>query len=111
MLVSCITSAAIPFIEHTLLIIVCILSGISVGTVWTNSDALVSKLSGEKEMGATMGVAGSFKEFGDMIGPLLMGAISQIFGLSIGFVSCAILGMIALAVTVFASSKNIPKEL
>ncbi|MGN6602719.1 MAG: MFS transporter [Ginsengibacter sp.] len=103
MLVSCVATAAIPFVENTLLIIVCILSGISVGTVWTNSDALVSKLSAENKMGATMGVAGSFKEFGDMIGPLLMGAISQVFRLSIGFVFCAILGMIALTLTVFIS--------
>ncbi len=45
--------------------------------VWTNSDALVSKLAKENEMGATMGVAGSFKELGDMIGPLTMSAILQ----------------------------------
>ncbi len=44
-------------------------------------------------MGATTGVAGSFKEFGDMLGPLLIGALSQVFGLATGFVACGVLGL------------------
>ncbi|HEV8081365.1 MAG TPA: hypothetical protein VGP43_11665, partial [Chitinophagaceae bacterium] len=61
------------------------LAGIGIGTVWTNSDALVSKLAAENAMGATMGVAGSFKELGDMIGHLLMGVIAQALGLNGAF--------------------------
>ncbi|MEO7309323.1 MAG: MFS transporter [Chitinophagaceae bacterium] len=106
MLLSCITTAAIPFVIGVPLIIVCILAGIGIGTVWTNSDALVSKLAADNAMGATMGVAGSFKELGDMIGPLLMGAISQVLGLKWGFVICAILGGIALLTTILTSTKN-----
>lgn len=109
MLISCLATAAIPFVTGVPLIIVCIFAGIGIGTVWTNSDALVSKLATEKEMGATMGVAGSFKELGDMIGPLLMGAISQALGLKWGFVICAVLGGIALMVTVLVAQK--PKEI
>ncbi len=56
-------------------------------------------------MGATMGVAGSFKELGDMIGPLLMGAISQALGLQWGFVICAVLGGVALLVTIVVAQK------
>ncbi len=81
-------------------------SPIKIGVVWTNSDALVSKLAKENEMGATMGVAGSFKELGDMIGPLLMGAISQALGLKWGFVICAVLGGIALLVTIVVAQKS-----
>ncbi len=44
-----------------------ILASTSIGTVWTNSDVLISKLATENTMGTTMGVAGSFKELGDMI--------------------------------------------
>jgi MFS transporter, ACDE family, multidrug resistance protein len=105
MLLSCLATAAIPYVTHIPLIIVCILAGIGIGTVWTNSDALVSKLSNEKEMGATMGVAGSFKELGDMIGPLLMGAISQALGLRWGFVICSLLGGTALLVTIIVAQK------
>ncbi len=106
MLLSVISTAAIPFVTGTLLIITCILAGIGIGVIWTNSDALVSKLAKENEMGATMGVAGSFKELGDMIGPLLMGAISQALGLQWGFVICAVLGAAALLVTIIAANKN-----
>ncbi len=106
MLISCLATAAIPFVTHTLLIIVCVLAGIGIETVWTNSDALVSKLSKENEMGATMGVAGSFKELGDMIGPLLMGAISQALGLQWGFVICSVLGGVALLVTIVVAQKE-----
>ena len=106
MLLSCITTAAIPFVMGVTLIIVCILAGIGIGTVWTNSDALVSKLAAENAMGATMGVAGSFKELGDMIGPLLMGAISQALGLQWGFVICALLGGVALLITILVAEKK-----
>jgi MFS family permease len=106
MLLSIIATAAIPFVTGTLLIITCIVAGLGIGVVWTNSDALVSKLAKENEMGATMGVAGSFKELGDMIGPLLMGAISQALGLQWGFVICAVLGGIALFITILVANKK-----
>jgi len=106
MLLSVISTAAIPFVTGTLLIITSVIAGIGIGVVWTNSDALISKLAKDNEMGATMGVAGSFKELGDMIGPLLMGVISQALGLKWGFVICAALGFIALSITVIVSKKK-----
>ncbi|MEJ7675577.1 MAG: MFS transporter [Chitinophagaceae bacterium] len=66
---------------------------------------MVSNLAKQNEMGATMGAAGSFKELGDMIGPLMMGAISQALGLKYGFVICAVLGGIALLVTIIFAKK------
>ena len=106
MLLSCISTALIPFVTGTFLIIVCIAAGIGIGVVWTNSDAMVSNLSDEKQMGATMGVAGSFKELGDMIGPLLMGAISQALGLKYGFIICSVLGGIALFITIVVAQNQ-----
>ena len=41
-----------------------------------------------------------------MIGPLLMGAISQALGLKWGFVICAALGGIALLITILTATKN-----
>ena len=86
----------IPFVTGWLLFVVAILAGIGVGTVWTNTDALVSKQAQAGKLGATMGVAGTFKEIGDMLGPLLIGVVSQAFGLTVGFVSCGVLGLFAL---------------
>ncbi|WP_162944838.1 MFS transporter [Flavisolibacter nicotianae] len=110
MLLSCLATAAIPFVTGALLVVVCIIAGIGIGTVWTNSDALVSRLASEKQMGATMGVAGSFKELGDMVGPLLMGAISQALGLQWGFVICSVLGFAALMITIIVAQKPAGKN-
>lgn len=83
-----------PFVRGWILVLVAIIAGVGVGTVWTNTDALISQIARKSKLGATMGAAGTFKEFGDMIGPLLIGVVSQSFGLEIGFVACGILGMI-----------------
>ena len=84
---------AIPFTTGWALAGACVLAGLSVGTVWTNSDAVVSRLARAGRLGTTMGVAGSFKEIGDMLGPALIGALSQAFGLAAGFVICGLLGL------------------
>jgi len=85
-----------PFVTGWLLFVIAILAGIGVGTVWTNTDALVSQQAQAGKLGATMGVAGTFKEVGDMLGPLLIGVVSQAFGLTVGFVACGVFGLLAL---------------
>ena len=97
MILSAVSIILAPFVSGILLVIVSIAAGIGVGTVWTNTDALISNLAKEGKLGATMGAAGSFKEFGDMIGPLLIGVLSQAFGLTFGFVFCGILGLVSIA--------------
>ena len=88
---------AVPFIHGPTLVATALVAGLAVGTVWTNTDALISTLAREGRLGATMGAAGSFKELGDMVGPILIGVVSQAFGLTVGFVSCGLLGLIVLA--------------
>jgi MFS family permease len=88
-----VATLAIPFATGWALAAACVLAGLSVGTVWTNSDAVVSRLARAGRLGTTMGVAGSFKEIGDMIGPALIGALAQALGLSAGFVICGLLGL------------------
>ncbi len=86
-----------PFVDGAALAAISVIAGIGVGTVWTNTDTLVSRLAEKRRLGATMGAAGSFKELGDMAGPLLIGLLSQAFGLPTGFVVCGILGLISVA--------------
>ena len=88
----------IPFATGPVLIVLAILAGVGVGTVWTNTDAIISQQAHAGQLGATMGVAGTFKEIGDMLGPLLIGVVSQAFGLTVGFVSCGVLGILSLVV-------------
>ena len=43
-----------------------------------------------------MGASQSFKEFGDMVGPLLLGLVTQFYGVRVGFVSCGMLALLLL---------------
>jgi MFS family permease len=96
LLMSAASIILLAFATGAFLIVLCVISGIGVGIVWTNTDALISGIARKGRLGATMGAAGSFKELGDMVGPLLIGLLSQALGLSIGFVICGILGLLAL---------------
>ncbi len=96
------------FVQDVPLFVVGMLAGIGVGTVWTNTDALISALAQTGRLGATMGAAGSFKEVGDMLGPLLIGLVSQVFGLTAGFVSCGLLGLLSLCL--IAVSPAVPTQ-
>lgn len=100
----------VPFVQGIPLVVVSVLAGIGIGTVWTNVDALVSSLADTPRLGATMGVAGSFKEFGDMLGPVLIGLISQAFGLTTGFVACGGLGLISIGLIRGAATAK-PRQL
>ena len=92
----------ITFLSGGLLVVFGVLAGIGIGTVWTNSDALVSDLAGGGRLGASMGAAQSFKEFGDMAGPLMIGLLTQFYGVRVGFVTCGALALLFLLALVFS---------
>lgn len=100
----------VPFVSGAVLLVLSVIAGFGVGTVWTNTDALVSGLARSGKMGATMGAAGSFKELGDMVGPLLIGVVSQAFGLSVGFVACGVLGLLSLVLIRRTTITPVPKR-
>ena len=87
---------AATFVSGAALLVVIVIAGIGVGTVWTNSDTLISSMADERTLGASMGAAQSFKEFGDMIGPLLIGLLTQFYGVRVGFVACGLLALFLL---------------
>lgn len=101
MLVGLVMSAAgvllVPFTSGMALVLVAVLGGLGVGTVWTNTDAMVSRLAEQGRIAATLGAAGSFKELGDMLGPLLIGVLAQALSLRASFVICGILGFLSIA--------------
>jgi MFS family permease len=61
--------AVIPFTSGAVLLCTVVIGGIGVGSVWTNTDTIVSNLAEEGRLAATMSAAGSFKELGDMLAP------------------------------------------
>jgi MFS family permease len=93
----------IPFTSGLGLVSACVLGGLGVGTVWTNSDAMVSQLARSGRTASALGVAGSFKELGDMLGPLLIGALTQAFGLKVSFVTCGLIGLSSISCLVVAN--------
>lgn len=98
LLVSGLAIVATPFVGGVLLVGTVAVGGLGVGAVWTNTDAAVSNLAKEGHLAATLGMAGSFKEFGDMTGPLLIGVVSQLWGLRAGVVVCGVLGLAGIVV-------------
>lgn len=106
LLLAALSIIAVTFTSGALLVIVGILAGIGVGTVWTNSDTLVSSLVDEDRLGASMGAAQSFKELGDMVGPLLIGLLTQFYGVRVGFVACGGLALVFLLLLVRTQTLN-----
>jgi len=96
LLLAALAIIAITFFSGVPLLGIVVVAGIGVGTVWTNSDALVSSLATKRQLGASIGAAQSFKEFGDMVGPLLIGLLTQLFGVRTGFVTCGTFAFVAL---------------
>jgi MFS family permease len=93
----------VPFTAGFTLVVVCVVGGIGVGTVWTNSDAMVSQLARSGHTASALGVAGSFKELGDMLGPLLIGALTEAFGLRVSFVTCGAVGLSSILLLAFGA--------
>jgi MFS transporter, ACDE family, multidrug resistance protein len=96
LLVAALATVVVPFTRDVPLVALTVFAGVGVGTVWTNSDALVGSLSSEAQMGARMGAAQSFKELGDMAGPLLVGLLTRFFGVRVGFVTCGAVALVTL---------------
>lgn len=94
LVLAALTVLVVTFTTGPPLIVVVVLAGVGIGTVWTNSDALVGALAEPAKLGASVGAAQSFKEFGDMVGPLLVGALTQFYGVRAGFVTCGALALL-----------------
>jgi len=89
---------AMPFTAGAPLVALIVLGGVGIGVVWTNSDAMISELAKHGQLAASLGTAGSYKEIGDMLGPLSVGALSQLFGLTAGFVACGVAGLASILI-------------
>lgn len=94
---------SLGLLRDAALLFATIAAGCGIGVVWTNTDALLSSWARAGHLGATMGAAGSFKEFGDMLGPLLIGVLAQVLSLGVAFAICGALGLVAV-VTIARSS-------
>jgi fucose permease len=76
LLLAALAVVVVTFTSGAPLLAIVVLAGAGVGMVWTNSDALVSALAERNRLGVRIGAAQSFKELGDMLSPLLIGALT-----------------------------------
>ena len=86
----------LPFTTGWLTVGIAVLDAAGIGVVWTLSTVAVAKAANPGSIGLALGNLGSFKEIGDMAGPLLIGLVSQLVSLRAGFVLCGLLGFIVL---------------
>lgn len=100
LIVSSLCTLSLVFTHGFLLVVLVVLGGLGIGVVWTNTDTIISNLAKSGKLSTSLGTAGSFKEIGDMLGPLSIGAISQIYGLVTGFVVCGLMGLLGTALIV-----------
>lgn len=87
----------IPFTTGWMTVLAAVIDAAGIGIVWTLSSVAVAKAADQGEMGLAMGNLGSYKEIGDMAGPLTIGLIAQLFSLTAGFIACGLLGLAVMA--------------
>lgn len=107
LLLATLAIGGLTFTSGAVLVALAVLAGLGVGTVWTNGDALVGALADPQRLGASVGAAQSFKELGDMLGPLLVGLLTQLLGVRAGFVICAALALVFWLALAFGSRKTV----
>jgi MFS family permease len=88
--------ALIPFLNHPYYIGVACLMALGVGCVAPLGEALVGDVSDEESLALNLGIAGSYKELGEMAGPISMGFVGQSLGLSWAFVLVGVAGLVSL---------------
>jgi MFS family permease len=69
------------------------LMGMGTGCVTPLADALIGDGSDEAALAFNLGITGSYKELGEMAGPISMGFIGQAFGLTWAFLIVGIAGV------------------
>ncbi|MBN1104505.1 MAG: MFS transporter, partial [Deltaproteobacteria bacterium] len=83
----------IPFLGSPFYIAGACLLALGIGCVAPLGEALVGDVSEEESLALNLGIAGSYKELGEMAGPLSIGFVGQGMGLACGFLFVAVVGV------------------
>jgi MFS family permease len=86
----------IPFLGNPFYIIAACAMALGVGCVAPLGEAFVGDVSADDTLALNLGLAGSYKELGEMAGPLSMGIIGQAFGLKWAFLAVGLAGIASL---------------
>lgn len=87
----------LPFLTGLLLVVDSAIAAAGIGIVWTVTSSGAAEVAGQGRMGLVMGNLGSYKEIGDMAGPIVVGGLAQVASLQVGFVTSGLLaGLVTL---------------
>ncbi len=85
LVLSTICISLLPFLGSPYYILAACLLAVGIGTVAPLGEALVGDVSDQDNLAINLGLAGSYKELGEMAGPLSLGFVGQTIGLEYAF--------------------------
>jgi MFS family permease len=97
----------IPFLGSPFYIFGACLLALGIGSVAPLGEALVADVSEEESLALNVGIAGSYKELGEMAGPLSIGFIGQSAGLGYAFLFVAMAGVGSLVCLSFLRERRV----
>jgi len=83
----------IPFLPNPFYIGAACLMAVGIGCVAPLGEAFIGDVSEEHALALNLGIAGSYKELGEMTGPLTMGFVGQALGLQWAFLMVGLVGI------------------
>ena len=83
----------IPFLPNPFYIGAACLMAVGIGCVAPLGEAFIGDVSEEDSLALNLGIAGSYKELGEMTGPLTMGFVGQALGLQWAFLMVGMAGI------------------
>jgi MFS family permease len=83
----------IPFLPSPFYIGAACLMAVGIGCVAPLGEAFIGDVSEEQALALNLGIAGSYRELGEMTGPLTMGFVGQAFGLQWAFLMVGMAGI------------------
>jgi MFS family permease len=86
----------IPFLPGPFYIGAACLMAVGIGCVAPLGEAFIGDVSEEHALALNLGIAGSYKELGEMTGPLTMGFVGQALGLQWAFLMVGLVGISSL---------------
>ena len=91
----------IPFLPNPFYIGAACLMAVGIGCVAPLGEAFIGDVSEEDALALNLGIAGSYKELGEMTGPLTMGFVGQALGLQWAFLMVGLVGLGSLVCLTF----------
>jgi len=100
----------IPFLPNPFYIGAACLMAVGIGCVAPLGEAFIGDVSEEHALALNLGIAGSYKELGEMTGPLTMGFVGQALGLQWAFLMVGVVGIGSLICLSFLKEVKSPAQ-